>query len=101
MFDDLLTRLGIAKTNSGVYAGRWIEKPGGEELVSLNPARGEPIARATAAARADCKMAIDSAAAAFKSWRVVPAPVRGEIVRQIGMALREQKEDLGLLVTLE
>src|SRR5690606_12607354 len=43
----------------------------------------------------------EAAQAAFKTWRITPPPVRGEIVRQLGLALREHKRDLGLLVTLE
>ncbi|MCI0361094.1 MAG: aldehyde dehydrogenase family protein [Planctomycetaceae bacterium] len=101
MFDDVLSRLGIKPLNSGLYAGRWMEPPGGEELFSLNPASGESIARVAGASRATCDAALASATAAFKSWRLVPPPQRGEVVRQIGNALREAKSDLGLLVTLE
>ena len=101
MFDDVLSRLGIKATNSGIYAGRWIEQPGGEEFVALNPATGQPLARVVGANQSSYEAAVESAAAAFKKWRLVPPPQRGEIVRQIGNALREQKSDLGLLVTLE
>ena len=108
MFDDVLARLGIKPVNSGVYAGRWIEQPGGEEIVSLNPATGQPIARVIGASlnqsirwSAACSQVVDSSIAAFKTWRLVPPPQRGEIVRQIGNALREAKSDLGMLVTLE
>jgi aldehyde dehydrogenase (NAD+) len=59
------------------------------------------IARVASASAADYERAAESAAQAFLKWRLVPAPQRGEIVRQIGQALREQKDDLGLLVTLE
>jgi aldehyde dehydrogenase (NAD+) len=101
MFYDVLSRLGIQQVNSGVHAGRWIEQPGGEEFVSLNPATGQPLARAVGANQSSYESAVESAAAAFKKWRLVPPPQRGEIVRQIGNALREKKSDLGLLVTLE
>jgi aldehyde dehydrogenase (NAD+) len=53
------------------------------------------------AARADYDQAVNDAVEAFERWRTVPAPVRGQIVREIGDALRRQKEDLGALVTLE
>ena len=101
MFEDVLKRLGIADVNSGVYADGWIDQPGGEELVSLNPATGEPIARVLTASRDDYERVVDSAQQAFRDWRMTPAPVRGEFVRRLGMALREHKGDLGLLVTLE
>jgi aldehyde dehydrogenase (NAD+) len=101
MFADVLSRLGLRLANSGVYAGRWIEQPGGEEVVSLNPATGEPIGRVVGANRASYDQAVESAAVAFGRWRLTPPPQRGEIVRQIGDALRQAKNDLGLLVTLE
>ena len=101
MIEQVLTRLQIAQHNSGVYDGGWIEYAGGEELVSLNPATGQPLARAVGASRADYERVVTSAVGAFEQWRMSPAPIRGEIVRQIGQALREHKNDLGLLVTLE
>ncbi|MEX0717651.1 MAG: aldehyde dehydrogenase family protein [Planctomycetaceae bacterium] len=101
MFDDVLNRLGLAAENSGVYAGEWIEASGGPVIVSLNPATGETIARVRTAGRADYDRAVEQAELAFRDWRMVPAPARGEIVRRIGLALRECKADLGLLVTLE
>jgi aldehyde dehydrogenase (NAD+) len=101
MFADVLSRLGIGPASSGVYAGRWIEQPAGEEVVSLNPATGEPIGRVLAANRASYDQAVEAASAVFPRWRLTPPPQRGEIVRQIGEALRQAKTDLGLLVTLE
>jgi aldehyde dehydrogenase (NAD+) len=101
MAHDVLSRLGLKSTNSGVYAGGWLDKPGGEEITCLNPATGQPTARVLGASRADYDRAIESAAAAFRSWRMMPPPMRGEIVRQIGLALRAHQDDLGLLVTLE
>jgi aldehyde dehydrogenase (NAD+) len=101
MFDNLLSRLGIKPINSAVYAGRWIEQPGGEDWASLNPANGQQLAVVRGASQKTYDAAVESAAAAFKKWRTTPPPQRGEIVRQIGKALREHKADLGLLVTLE
>jgi aldehyde dehydrogenase (NAD+) len=101
MFEELLARLGISAINSGVYAGEWVELPEGEEIVAVNPALDEPIVRVLGATAGDCQHVLASSAAAFKKWRTIPAPQRGEIVRQIGMALRQAKDDLGLLVTLE
>ena len=101
MINEILRRCRIQPENSGVYSGAWIERPSGEELVSINPANGEALGRVIGAGKADYERAVESAVAAFAKWRLVPPPVRGEIVRQIGNALREAKEDLGLLVTLE
>jgi aldehyde dehydrogenase (NAD+) len=101
MFNEILDRLGIRVVNSGVCCGQWIENPSGGELVSPNPATGQPIASVLMASREDYEQVVDKAQAAFKKWRLIPPPQRGEIVRQIGLALRQHKKDLGLLVTLE
>src|SRR5262245_8246228 len=101
MFDDVLSRLGIKPHQSGVYAGQWVEQPGGQECESINPATGKHIARVVSASQRSYERAVESAVAAFKTWRSTPPPQRGEIVRQMGQALREHKSDLGLLVTLE
>ncbi len=101
MFEQLFKRLGIEAVNSGVCGRAWLEKPTGTELVSLNPSTGESLARVRTAARADYDKVTEQAQAAFKRWRSMPPPARGEIVRQLGLALREHKADLGMLVTLE
>jgi aldehyde dehydrogenase (NAD+) len=101
MFDDLLQRLGLNDGHSGVCSGDWVDRPGGEAITSLNPSTGEPIATVLGGSVGDYDAVVDRAVAAFKRWRVMPPPQRGEVVRKIGQALREQKEDLGLLVTLE
>src|SRR5688572_8520888 len=101
MFDDVLRRLGISERNSGCYDGGWIDITAGEEIISLNPATGEPLARVIAATRSEYERVIETSRQAFGRWRLVPAPARGEVVRQIGLALREAQSDLGMLVTLE
>ena len=98
--DALLERLGIRATNSGASSGEWLETRG-PELVSTNPATGDAIARVRQATAVDYEMVVTAATRAFDQWRLVPAPRRGEIVRALGNALREQKADLGRLVSLE
>lgn len=98
---DLLKKLGIEKLNSGVATGEWIKKPGGREVVSYSPIDGKPIASVMQAGEADYDAVVKKASDAFLKWRMVPAPKRGEIVRQIGLKLREYKHELGQLVTLE
>src|SRR5262245_2045891 len=98
--DALLERLGILSVNSGASHGAWIETKG-SELVSTNPATGEPIARVRQATAADYEAVVSAATRAFEAWRVVPAPRRGELIRALGEALRAKKDDLGLLVSLE
>jgi aldehyde dehydrogenase (NAD+) len=101
VFEDVLARLGVKGVNSGVSAGGWIERPGGDELVSYNPATAEPMARVLTGNRQDYDRCLDRAEHAFRKWRLTPPPQRGELVRRLGLALREHKRDLGLLVTLE
>ncbi|MEW4570606.1 aldehyde dehydrogenase family protein [Tautonia sp. JC769] len=101
MIDDLLRRLGIHDGHPGAFAGSRIDQPGGEVVTSINPSTGSPIASVVAASVADYDAAVDRAIDAFRRWRAVPPPHRGEVIRQIGNALREHKEDLGLLVSLE
>jgi aldehyde dehydrogenase (NAD+) len=99
----LLDKLSIQEINSGACAGpgEWIEDPGGEAIVSYNPATGQPIASVVQATDATYDAVVDKAQAAFLEWRHVPAPKRGEVVRDLGNALRDRKEALGDLVTLE
>ncbi|MCG8411555.1 MAG: aldehyde dehydrogenase family protein [Bacteroidales bacterium] len=99
--DRLLDRLGIQETNSGVTTGtNWFDTQG-KVTVSVSPIDGKEIAKIKNATIDDYETVVKKAQEAFKIWREVPAPKRGEIVRQIGLALRESKDDLGKLVTLE
>ena len=98
---DILEALGITKKTSGVFAGDWVAEPAGGEVVSLNPTTGEPIATILTASEDDYETVIASAQEAFSQWRMLPAPKRGEVVRLLGNALREYKEPLGALVSLE
>jgi aldehyde dehydrogenase (NAD+) len=99
----LLEKLGIQDVNPGACTGpdSWIEDPNGKPLVSYNPTTGEPLATVTQATGETSQKVIAEANNAFQTWRGVPAPKRGEIVRDLGNALREVKEPLGELVSLE
>jgi len=97
----VLNRLGIREVNSGATTGiEWL-KTKGDITSSVSPIDGEVIAKVTNATAGDYESVIRKAQKAFSAWKKVPAPRRGEVVRQIGLALREFKEDLGFLVTLE
>lgn len=100
MFADVLSRLGLAHTNQGAFATRWL-KCSGPELISSNPATGEDLGRVVTATREEYASVMQAATDSFLRWRILPPPQRGEIIRQIGLALRRHKADLGLLVTLE
>jgi aldehyde dehydrogenase (NAD+) len=98
---EILEPLGIAAVNSGASYGPWIEHPAGPELESINPSDGKVIARVRQAGAGDYERVMRAARAAFGGWRMLPAPRRGEIVRQIADALRQHKRQLGALVSLE
>lgn len=99
----LLERLGVEAVNPGAChgPGKWISDPAGEELVSINPYNNEPIARVVQATAATYDQVVSQANEAFLEWRDTPAPERGDFVRDFGNALRESKEPLGDLVSLE
>ncbi|HVC37886.1 MAG TPA: aldehyde dehydrogenase family protein, partial [Gammaproteobacteria bacterium] len=101
--NEILQSLGLEKTNAGVWTatGGWRQSRGGELLESINPASGKAIARVICATEADYEHIIEDAQTAFRIWREVPAPKRGEAVRLIAEALRKHKDDLGNLVSLE
>jgi aldehyde dehydrogenase (NAD+) len=98
---DILEKLHIEPVNSGACYGDWIAEPSGGEMASLNPATGETLAKIRMAGPEDYECVMARAAEAFQDWRMVPAPKRGDIVREIANELREHKDDLGSLVTLE
>ena len=99
--NSVLERLGISAVNSGACGKDWIASPGGGELASINPATGEQLARVRMASEADYEAVMAETLEVFEKWRMVPAPKRGQIVREIGDELRLAKDDLGTLVTLE
>ena len=98
---DILKNLGINAENSGTSTGSEWAGAEGEWIDSVSPVDGKLIARVSATTEEQYESVIKTAEKAFESWRKVPAPKRGEVVRQIGEALREHKEDLGTLVSYE
>jgi len=101
MFDEVLNRLGL----EGLQAGAELRANGpelsSEEIASINPSNGEVLGRIRLAGAAAYDAIVDRSVAVFRTWRMVPPPRRGELVRRIGQALRERKSDLGWLITLE
>ena len=96
----LLETLGLTDINPGAWAGGALATMG-EELASINPSTNEPIARVWLAEEADYDQVVDAAVDAQVRWRQLPAPRRGEIVRQMGDSFRHHKAALGELVSLE
>ena len=96
---DFLKRLGIEEMNLGGFSGEWTGS--GPILDVFSPGDGSKIASVQQVTEEEFDKIVERAHSAFLEWRRVPAPKRGEVVRQLGNALREKKEDLGALVTLE
>lgn len=98
---DFLNTLHVDKKNNGVSTGKtWIQSSG-EKIESFSPVDGNLIGSVMAADKEGYEKVIGAASKAFNEWRLVPAPRRGEIVRQVGEALRKYKEPLGKLVSYE
>ena len=97
----MLSELGISAKNSGSSHGEWLSGDGNQWIDSYSPVKGEHIASVEVTNRATYDLIMAEAHKAFLTWREMPAPQRGEIVRQFGQKLREKKEALGQLVSYE
>ena len=100
---NVLTELGLQSTNSGGSTGsqRWTTTTSAGVLSSINPATGEPLAKVNLCSEEDYDSIVQESSRAFQAWRQVPAPKRGEVIRLVGEALREKKNALGSLVSME
>lgn len=97
---DFLRKLGIEGVNAGTSTGqKYFESK--ESISSHTPVDGKKIANISVTTKEQYEQVVESAEAAFLIWREMPAPQRGDIVRQIGQKLREYKEPLGKLVAYE
>ena len=98
----ILDQLGLEAVNAGTWLGSESMSTDSAPLIdSINPANGEVIASVRSTTADEYERVIASARAAFLEWRKVPAPLRGDAVRLIGNALRDNKDALGSLVSLE
>ncbi|MEM9990750.1 MAG: aldehyde dehydrogenase family protein [Bacteroidota bacterium] len=97
---DFLKELGLADVNAGTSTGL-ASTDSGNYIESFSPVDGQLIGKVSATTREEYEAVMDKAQAAFKTWRMIPAPKRGEVVRQYGEALRKYKEPLGKLVSYE
>ncbi len=98
--EQFLKNLGIKELNEGCSTGNtWFSN--GEVIESFSPVDGKLIAKVKGATKADYQKVISTASDAFAYWRSIPAPKRGEYVRQFGDKLRAKKADLGKLVSYE
>jgi aldehyde dehydrogenase (NAD+) len=102
MNHQFLSSLHIKEKNPGTSTGtKWLADPSSPEIKSYSPVDGALIAAVAATTEKQFRQVIATASKAFRQWRMVPAPKRGEIVRQIGEALRHKKNELGHLVSYE
>ena len=100
---EILQQLNIKAINKGAYIGgkNWQQDKDLGTFESINPTDEQIIAKVARAGKEDYEQVVAAAHEAFLKWRTVPAPKRGEIVRQIGEALRKNKDALGSLVSVE
>jgi aldehyde dehydrogenase (NAD+) len=100
---EILESLGIHKDNFGacVGAGNWSTTTDAGQLISVNPANGNVIAHVYQCSQDDYDNVIAESEKVFEEWRMVPAPIRGQLVREMGEELRRKKDMLGSLVSLE
>ncbi len=98
---DFLKQLGLGAENPGTYSGNWATQNDRGLIESHNPSNGELIGAVASASPADYEAVIDKAQQVFQDWRQIPAPQRGEAIRLCTQALREHKDALGSLVSLE
>lgn len=101
IIEQILDRLGISADNAGACHGEWLSTEGAESIESTAPRDGSIIASVRLAGPRELEAVVAKSQDVFERWRLVPAPKRGDIIREIGNELRTHKEDLGLLVSLE
>ncbi len=100
MNTDFLKALGLAEVNAGTSTGLKSSNSG-DYIASYSPVDGKLIGKVSVTTREEYEATVATAQAAFQEWRMLPAPKRGEVVRQYGEALRKYKEPLGKLVSYE
>ena len=99
---DFLKSLGIESRNLGASTGSWWNcDDDGLMLKVISPVDGKIVASVKQTSMQEYERVVRTAESAFAIWRMVPAPKRGDIVRQIGLKLRAFKEPLGMLVSYE
>jgi aldehyde dehydrogenase (NAD+) len=99
----ILDALDLNESNAGACTGpdSWLADSNAEELVSLNPNTGEILGKVKMASTRNYEEVLHKSVDRFQTWRTMPAPKRGLLVRDLGMALREKCEPLGEMVSLE
>jgi aldehyde dehydrogenase (NAD+) len=101
--NSILEKLNIKEDNYGACSGPggWMKNSSSKKIASINPATGKIIASVFESTIDDCDAIVKKSGDAYKEWRKVPAPIRGQLVREMAEALRDYKDPLGSLVALE
>lgn len=99
--ETVLRELGLTPVNPGAYCGEWLKCSTGRRLKSVSPIDGKVLAEIDVAGPVEYEKVTTAAQSTFEKWRMVPAPKRGMVILEISQALRQKKEALGKLVTLE
>ena len=99
--EEILSQLGVKNTQAAIASGSDWSVGTGPMIQVTSPIDGSVLAELASAVPADVRRSVELAETAFRRWRVVPAPVRGQLVRVIGELLRQHKEALAWLVTVE
>src|SRR4029077_6991129 len=90
-----------ARTFKNLIGGEWVDAAGGDTFDSVSPATGDPIRAFPRSGTEDVDRAVEAAKEAYESWRLVPAPRRGEIVFRLAPLVAEHKQELGELMSRE
>ena len=98
---EFLSQLGLKSENAGTYSGAWTQSKQSGLIESHNPSDGELIGTVVSTSSEEYEQLMQKAAEVFAQWRQLPAPERGEAIRLCTQALRENKDALGSLVSLE
>ena len=98
--DQIFSALGLSGVNSGVFGGQWLEATG-ETIEVVDPSTARVLASVTMASLDDYDKVVANSVETFQRWKLLPAPKRGQYIRRLGDALRDNIDALGALVTLE
>ena len=98
---NLLNKLEIESEQSGTFAGGWLSDASGEMITSFSPIDGAGLAKVSLSTPENYELVIESAQETFRRWRMLPAPKRGEVIREIAEEFRRLKEPLGRLISME
>lgn len=99
--EETLKELGIETENPGTFAGEWLSDPKSDLLTVTSPVDGKEIAKVRQTTEQEYETVVQAATENFQRWRMLPAPKRGEVVRDLANEFRRLKAPLGKLVTYE